>query len=94
MSALFVTLEEAKLFLKVDGDEDNTLITDLIKTSEDLCEGILRYPLTEFITIPEAIKISMLYAIANMYEHRENADMKSVLDVMSRLLFSYRREEW
>lgn len=91
---MFVTLEEAKLYLKVDGDEDNTLITDLIKTSEDLCEGILRYPLTEFTIIPEAIKISILYAIANMYEHRENADMKSVLEVMSRLLFSYRREEW
>ena len=32
---MIITLEEAKLYLKVDGDEDNTLITDLIKTLHD-----------------------------------------------------------
>lgn len=91
---LVVTLEEAKLYLRVDSDEDDTLITDFINAAQELCEGILRYPITEFIAIPEAVKQSILYAIANFYEQRENIDMKAVIDVMTRLLFAYRKEGW
>ncbi|AHM57680.1 bacteriophage QLRG family, putative DNA packaging (plasmid) [Peptoclostridium acidaminophilum DSM 3953] len=91
---MVVTLEEAKLYLRVDGDEDDTLIANFINAAQELCEGILRYPLSEFIVIPEAVKQSMLYAIANLYEQRENMDMKSVIDVMTRLLFAYRKDGW
>lgn len=68
---MVVTLEETKLYLRVDGDEEDTLITKFILTAEDLCEGILRYSLSEFEPIPETIKHAILYAVANMYEHRE-----------------------
>lgn len=91
---MIVTLEEAKLYLKVDGDEDNTLITNFISAAEELCEGILRYPISEFTVIPEAVKQSILYAVANLYEQRENVDMKAVIDIMTRLLFAYRKEDW
>lgn len=91
---MIVTLEEAKLYLKVDSEEENTLITNLISAAEELCEGILRYPVSEFLVIPEAAKQSILYAVANLYEHRENVDMKAVIDVMTRLLFAYRKEGW
>lgn len=91
---MVITLEEAKLYLRVDGDEDDTLITDFINAAQELCEGILRYPITEFTVIPEAVKQSMLYAIANFYEQRENVDIKAVIDVMTRLLFAYRKEGW
>ena len=49
---MVLTLEEVKLYLKIDGDEDNTLITDLINASEELCQDILRFPLTEFTEVP------------------------------------------
>lgn len=89
-----ISLEEAKLFLRVDSDEENTLITQFIATSEDICEGILRYPISELNEIPESIKQAIFYATSNMYEQRENFDVKSVIETMTRLLFSYRRESW
>ena len=91
---MVVTLEEAKLYLRVDGDEENTLITKFILTAEDLCEGILRYSLSEFTTVPESIKQAIVYAVANMYEQREELDIKLVIEVMTRLISAYRKESW
>lgn len=91
---MVLSLEEVKLYLRVDGDEENTLITKLILMAEELCEGVLRYPLTELTVVPEAVKQSILYAVANMYEEREKADIKAVIEVMTRLLFAYRKESW
>lgn len=91
---MVIQLEEVKLYLRVDGEDENTLITNFIITAEELCEGILRYPLSELTAVPETIKQAVLYAIANMYEKRENFEVKEVLETMTRLLFSYRKESW
>ncbi|MBV4424292.1 head-tail connector protein [Clostridium tyrobutyricum] len=91
---MVVSLEEVKLYLRVDGDEENALITNFIITAEELCEGILRYSLSEFTTVPEIIKQTVLYAVSNIYEQRETFDVKAVIETMTRLLFSYRRESW
>lgn len=91
---MIVTLEEAKLYLRVDGDEENTLIANFINAAEEICEGVLRLPLTTFAEVPETLKQAILYAAANMYEKREAVDMKEILNVVTRLLFSYRKEGW
>jgi len=91
---LVITMEEVKLYLRIDGDEDDTLITDLINAAEELCQDILRFPLTEFAEVPETVKQALLYAIGNLYELREAVDMKALIDFMTRLLFAYRREGW
>lgn len=91
---MVIQLEEVKLYLRVDGEDENTLITNFIITAEELCEGILRYPLSELTTVPETIKQAVLYAVANMYEQRETFDVKSVIETMKRLLFSHRKEVW
>ncbi|CAB1253278.1 Phage gp6-like head-tail connector protein [Clostridiaceae bacterium BL-3] len=91
---MIISLEEAKLYLRVDGDEEDTLITDFITASEEICEEILRYPLSELDTVPDTVKQAVLFAAANMYEKRENFEIKEVLDIMTRLLFSYRKESW
>jgi uncharacterized phage protein (predicted DNA packaging) len=93
VSAL-VTLEETKLYLKIDGDEDNALISSFISTSEELCENILRFPLSELVTIPESIRQAALYCIANLYEKREDLNMKEVINVMIGLLGPYRKDGW
>jgi uncharacterized phage protein (predicted DNA packaging) len=91
---MVVSLEEIKLYLRVDGDEENTLITNFIITAEEICEGLLRYPLSEFIIVPEIIKQTVLYAVSNMYEQRETFEVKTVIETMTRLLFAHRRESW
>lgn len=91
---MIVTLEEVKLYLRIDGDEENMLITNFIYSAEEICEGILRYPLSEFDVIPGTVKQAIIYATASMYEKREDIDMKEVMNVLTRLLFSYRKEGW
>ncbi len=91
---MVLTLEEVKLYLRVDGDEEDALITKFMLTAEDLCEGILRYELSEFETVPEVVKQAVMYVVATMYERRENFDAKSVINTMINLLFPYRRESW
>lgn len=91
---MLVTLDEAKLYLKVDGDTDDSLITSCINSAEELCQDILRFPLTEFAEVPETVKQAALYAIGNLYEQRETVDMQSMIDLMKRLLFAYRKEGW
>ena len=65
----------------------DTLISNFIKVSEDLVEGILRYPLSEFEIVPEIIKQAVMYSVANMYEKREDYDAKEVIDIMTKLYF-------
>lgn len=91
---MVITLEEVKLYLRVDGDEEDALITKFILTAEELCEGILRYELSELEIIPEVLKQAVMYAVVNMYERRENLDVKAVINTMINLLFPYRRESW
>ncbi len=91
---MLITLEEAKLYLKVDGSDDDTLISASIATAEELCEDILRFPLTDFTEIPETVKQAALFAVGNLYEQREALDLKSMIDLMARLLFAYRKEGW
>ena len=89
-----ITLEEAKLYLKVDGETEDALIVSFIDSAEELCDDILRFPLTEFAEVPETVKQAALYAIGNLYEQRETLDMQSMIDLMKRLLFAYRKEGW
>lgn len=91
---MIVSLEEAKLYLRVDGDAEDALITVFIETAEEICEGILRSSLSEFEEIPDTVKQAIMYVVANLYEKRETLDMKEVMDIVSRLLFSYRKDGW
>lgn len=91
---MVVSLEEIKLYLRVDGEEEDTLISTFINVSEDLVEGILRYSVSEFEVVPESVKQAVMYSVANMYEKREDYDAKEVIDIMTKLLFSYRKDEW
>ncbi len=89
-----VTLEQAKLYLRVDGDEEDALIASFLETAGQLCEGVLRMSLDEFEAIPKSVDQAVLFITANLYEHRENLDMKVVEDVVKRLLSPYRRGGW
>ncbi len=62
---MVLTLEEVKLYLRVDGDEENTLITKFVLTAEELCEEILRFELTEFEVVPELVRQAILYAVVS-----------------------------
>ena len=91
---MVITLEEAKLYLRVDGDEEDTLITNFIKASEDICESVLRFALSTFEVVPEVVKQAILFSTSQFYEQRESLDMTVLIETVKRLLFAYRNESW
>ncbi len=94
-----VTLEDAKIYLRIHSNEDgespeDALITSFLITAKELCEGVLRMSFDNFESIPKTVDQAVLYITANLYENRENLDMKLVEDVLKRLLSPYRLESW
>lgn len=89
-----ISLEETKLYLRVDGDEEDTLITNFIISAENICEDVLRIKLAELEPLPEVIKQAILYTVAQFYELRENIDIQKIIEMVKRLLFAHRKEAW
>ena len=91
---MVISLVEVKEYLRVDGESEDALITTFICSAQEMCEGILRYPLSELEVVPETIKQAICYGVACFYEQREKVDTKEILEMMKNLLFSYRMESW
>ncbi len=93
-----LTLQETKDFLRLDGDDEDALVSSLIVTAKELVEDTLRYKLTEFEEIPETVHQAMLIVVGTLYEERQIAkdksgvDIKETLDLVRRMLFAYRKE--
>ena len=92
---LAVSLEETKKWIRVDNDEEDTLIESFILAAQDIVENILRFPLSEFeASIPEAIKHAVFFTVSRLYEDRNELSMEEVNFILRALLSSYRKAEW
>lgn len=87
---MIVDLDEMKGYLRVDFDEDNSLIESLIESSQKLCADIARLSVDELSAIPSS-KIAVMYAVAYLYEHREDADHHQLTLSLRSLLEGDRR---
>ena len=89
---MVVTLNEMKNYLRVDYDEDDALIESIIGASERLCMDVVRMDSLEEFSAVENAKISVLYAAAYLYEHREEADHRALTLTLRALLSGARKE--
>ncbi len=89
-----VSVKEVKNFLRVDHDEDDTLIRSYIYAAESLCLEIMRTDDRTMLKSEKNAKIAILYAVAYFYEHREEADFKALTLSLRALLFGSRKEEF
>ena len=87
-----VTLNEMKNYLRVDHDEDDALIENIIGASERLCMDVARMDDEGEFARVENAKIAVLYAAAYLYEHREEADHRALTLTLRALLFGARKE--
>ena len=71
---MLVTVDEAKLYLRLDGTEEDALIQTLLETAESLCQDIVRTDFDEMEEVPEIVKVGIRYAVTYLYENREKAD--------------------
>ena len=84
---MIVSLNEAKKFLRVDYPDEDRIIRKLIHTGETLTENTLRKTLTN----TQINKVAVLYVVAYLFEHREDADMNELTKSL-RYILSTERE--
>ena len=91
---MLVTVDEAKLYLRLDGTEEDALIQTLLETAESLCQDIVRTNFDEMEEVPEIVKVGIRYAVTYLYENREKADFDELTRMLKFLLYSVRKEEF
>jgi hypothetical protein len=91
-----VTLEEAKTYLRVASIDEDELISSLIESATATVQDIARYSDEEWESSEETIlirmRIAILYTVAYLYEHREDADHNQLNLTLRALLFGVRKE--
>lgn len=83
---MLVKLEEAKKYLRVDYDDEDSLIRKFILTGEKLTADTLR---KEVVPTPTT-KVAVLYAVGYLFEHREDADMDELTKSLRYILMTER----
>lgn len=89
---MLVTLEEAKNYLRVDTAEDNQLIETILSAAHQMSMDILRTDDLAVLEKEANAKVAILYAVAYLYEHREEADHKALMLSLRALLSGGRKE--
>ena len=89
---MVVALEEMKNYLRVDFDDDDVLLKGIIEQSQQLCMDVARIEDEDEFEDQPIAKIAVMYAVAYLYEHREEADHKALTLSLRSLLFGVRQE--
>ena len=82
-----ITLKEAKNYLRVDYDEDDRLIQNLLLTAKNLVMDVGRMDEDAFARTDYTVRSAMLFALGYLYENRSNPDyQKLTLNLRSILI--------
>ena len=97
-----VTLSEAKEYLRVDTADEDVMIGTLIATAGRLCADVARLSNEEWeradsdvedpslTPVREMMKVAILYTVAYLFEHREEADHHDLTMTLRSILFAIR----
>ncbi len=88
---MIISLEEMKNYLRIDFEDDDALLENLILSSERLCMDIARIRTKSVFEKKENAKVAVMYAVAYQYEHRENCDHHALIMSLRSLLSSIRK---
>lgn len=87
---MIVTVKEMKDYLRVDYEDDDRLLSDLIEQGQQLCMDVARIEDEDVFEEITGARIAVMYAVAYLYEHREEADHKALTLGLRALLFGVR----
>lgn len=82
-----ITLKEAKNYLRVDYDEDDKLIQNLLSTSKQLVMDVGRMSQEDFSVNEDTVRTAVLFALGYLYENRSNPDYKKLTLNLRSILF-------
>ena len=85
-----ITLKEAKNYLRVDYDEDDKLIQNLLSTSKQLVMDVGRMSEEDFSVNEDTVRTAMLFALGYLYENRSNPDYHKLTLNLCSILFAQR----
>ena len=88
---MFLPLDEVKKYLRVDYDDEDEIIAGLVSSAEELVTDVARKSADELPANDNAsIRAAMLYTIAYLFEHREEADHHQLVLNLRYMLFGVR----
>lgn len=85
-----ITLKEAKNYLRVDYEEDDSLIQNLLSTAKNLVMDVGRMDESAFAENEDTVRTAMLFALGYLYENRSNPDYKKLTLNLRSILFAQR----
>ena len=65
-----ITLKEAKNYLRVDYEEDDSLIQNLLSTAKNLVMDVGRMDESALAENEDIVRTAMLFALGYLYENR------------------------
>ena len=85
-----VTLQEVKQYLRVDFEDDDTLLLSLISTAKQLVMDVGRMDEERFSENEDVVRTAMLYTVSYLYENRNTADFSKLTLTLRAVLFAQR----
>lgn len=91
---MLITLEEAKQYLRVDSASEDTLIQGLLESAESICMDVARKEATVEMEGKPTMRVAVFYALAYLYEHREEADHQELIRTLRAILSPIRESRF
>ena len=85
-----ITLNEAKNYLRIDHEEDDKLILQLLDTAKSLVKDVGRMDEERFSENEDVVRTAMLYTVSYLYENRNTADFSRLTLTLRAMLFAQR----
>lgn len=85
-----VTLQEVKQYLRVDFEDDDTLLFSLISTAKQLIMDVGRMDEERFSENEDMVRTAMFYTVSYLYENRNTADFSKLTLTLRAMLFAQR----
>ena len=85
-----VTLQEVKQYLRIDFEDDDTLLLSLISTAKQMVMDVGRMDEERFSENEDVVRTAMLYTVSYLYENRNTADFSKLTLTLRAMLFAQR----
>ena len=87
---MIVTVDEMKNYLRIDFEDDDSLLENFITAGVKQCMDILRTDDEADLDACANGKIAVMFTVAYLYEHREEANHHELTLTLRSLLFAIR----
>ena len=89
---MIVNLTEAKNYLRIDIDDEDGLIENLLNSAINLCCDVSRLDSEELEAAGDIAKVAVLFTLGYFFEHREEANYSELVLRLRSILFGIRRQ--